>query len=97
MIKKNFLETDKERAERIKAYCEERNIPYKTKPIHELVKFDFESLTDEQALDLKKYYEQLDCPKVEKVHRKWDDKFHPVEQEAMGYFTGANTEVERDM
>lgn len=91
-----FLETDKERAKQIEEYCKDNNIKYETKPVHELIHFDMEELTDEQAIMIKKLYKTLDAPAEEVRHRKWDERFHTVGEEIKGEFTGANREEEVD-
>lgn len=94
MKNRMFLETDKARTKDIEEYLQDRQIKYETRPIHELVHFDVEELTDEQAIELKKLYKTLDTPKEEVRHRKWDERFHTVGEEIRGEFTGANREEE---
>lgn len=92
--KDRFLETDKERALKIKEYLDVEQIKYTTSNIHELVHFDVENITDEQAKNIKKYYEQLSPNPIEKRHRKWDEKYHTLSEEIKGEITGANREEE---
>lgn len=89
---KAFLETDKERAEKMKDFFQQNNINYTSKTIHDYIHFDINNLTDSQIKMIKKYYNKLEPGVIEKRHRKWDDKFHTIGQELKGNFTGENIE-----
>ena len=89
-----FIETDKDRAEKLKEYFRENNIPFTESNIHELIHLEVEKLTDEQVASVKAYYKRLEAPQTEQRHRKWDDKFHTAASELSGYFTGESQEEE---
>ena len=91
---KTFLETDANRALRIREYLEMNHIAFSEKPIHDLTHFDIENLTDDQANELKKYYKQLEPNVEEKRHRTWDDKYHTLGQSVAGFVSGKIDEEE---
>lgn len=95
MVKQNmFLETDKQRALKIREYLDTLNLKYSEKSVHELIHFTIEQVTEEQCKKIKNYYQTLEAPVIEKRHRKWDEKYHTLSEEIKGEFTGANREEE---
>ena len=54
MVKQNmFLETDKQRALKIREYLDTLNLKYSEKSVHELIHFTIEQVTEEQCKKIK--------------------------------------------
>lgn len=92
-----YINVDSKKKQQIIKKLEEMEIPYEIKentiPGEKIQSFEItlkRDLSDSEFSELNRAVAKIKQTR----HRKWDDRHHTLKEEAVGWFTGKNTEEE---